>query len=54
MRRLADTHAHPVINYTRNQKLMEEARENNLYEQLKDLGLTTCFGMNFIPTSMPL
>ena len=32
MRRPANTHAHPMINYAGKQKLVEEARENNPYE----------------------
>ena len=32
LRCLADTRAHPMINYARKQKLVEEARENNPYE----------------------
>ena len=38
MRRPIDTRAHPVLNYARKQKMVEEARENNPYEQIKDLG----------------
>jgi len=37
MRRLIDTHAHPMLNYTGKLKMVEEACENNPYEQLKDL-----------------
>ena len=39
MRRPADTCAHPMINYAGKQKLVEEACENNPYEQPKDLGI---------------
>ena len=39
MRRPADTCAHPMINYAGKQKLVEEACENNPYEQPKDLGV---------------
>ena len=37
MRCPTNTHAHPVINYVGKQKLVEEACENNPYEQPKDL-----------------
>ena len=43
----------PMLNYARKQKIVEEACENNPYEQLKDLGLTIDSGMSFISTSMP-
>ena len=39
MRCPANTHAPPMINYAGKQKLVEEARENNPYEQPKDLGI---------------
>ena len=39
MRCPTNTHAHPVINYVGKQKLVEEACENNPYEQPKDLGI---------------
>ena len=38
VRRLVDTRAHPVLNYVGKQKMVEEAHENNPYEQPKDLG----------------
>ena len=47
MRRLADTCAHPIINYMGKQKLVEEARENNPYEQPKDLGIDYRFWNKF-------
>ena len=37
MRRPVDTRAHPVLNYAEKLKMIEEARENNPYEQAKDL-----------------
>ena len=37
MRRPVDTHAHHMLNYAGKQKMVEEARENNPYEQPKDL-----------------
>ena len=37
MRRPVDTRAHPVLNYAGKLKMVEEARENNPYEQPKDL-----------------
>ena len=37
MRHFVDTHAHPMLNYARKLKMVEEARENNPYEQPKDL-----------------
>jgi len=39
MRHPNDTLAHPVLNYAGKQKMVEEARENNPYEQPKDLGV---------------
>jgi len=39
MRRPVDNCAHPVLNYAGKQKMVEEARENNPYEQPKDLGV---------------
>jgi len=39
MRRPVDNRAHPVLNYAGKQKMVEEARENNPYEQPKDLGV---------------
>jgi len=47
MRRPADTRAHPVINYAGKQKLVEEAHENNPYEQPKDLGIDYRFWNKF-------
>jgi hypothetical protein len=47
MRRPADTRAHPVINYAGKQKLVEEARENNPYEQPKDLRVDYRFWNEF-------
>jgi len=38
MKRPIDTRAHPVLNYAGKLKMVEEARENNPYEQPKDLG----------------
>ena len=38
MRHPVKIHAHPVLNYAGKQKMIEEARENNPYEQPKDLG----------------
>ena len=38
MRRPVDTCAHPMLNYAGKQKMVEEACENNPYEQPKDLG----------------
>ena len=39
MRHLVDNHAHPILNYAGKQKMVEEACENNPYEQPKDLGV---------------
>ena len=39
MRRPVDNRTHPVLNYVRKQKMVEETRENNPYEQPKDLGV---------------
>ena len=39
MRHPVDTRAHPVLNYAGKLKMVEEARENNPYEQPKDLGV---------------
>ena len=39
MRRLVDTRTHPVLNFEGKQKMVKEARENNPYEQPKDLGV---------------
>ena len=43
MRCPIDTHAHPVLNYARTLKMVEEARENNPYEQPKDLEIDYMF-----------
>ena len=37
MRRPVDTRPHPMLNYAGKLKMVEEARENNPYEQPKDL-----------------
>ena len=47
VRRLVDTRAHPVLNYAGKQKMVEEARENNPYEQPKDLGVDYRFWNEF-------
>ena len=47
MRCPANTRAHSVINYAGKQKLVEEARENNPYEQPKDLGIDYRFWNEF-------
>ena len=47
IRHPADTRAHPVINYAGKQKLVEEAHENNPYEQPKDLGIDYRFWNKF-------
>ena len=47
MRRPIDTHAHPVLNYVRKLKMVEEARENNPYEQPKDLKIDYRFWNEF-------
>ena len=52
-RRPNDTRIHQVINYSKSQKLVEEATDENSYDEPKDLGLTTGFGMSSIPTSLP-
>ena len=39
MRHPIDTRANPVLNYAGKLKMVEEARENNPYEQPKDLGV---------------
>ena len=53
MRRPIDTRVHPMLNYAGKLKMVEEAHENNPYEQPKDLGEDYRFGMSFIPTFMP-
>ena len=47
MRRPIDTRAHPVLNYAGKLKMVEEARENNPYEQPKDLGVDYRFWNEF-------
>jgi hypothetical protein len=47
MRRPVDTPAHPVLNYARKQKMVEEACEDNPYEQPKDLGVGYRFWNEF-------
>ena len=47
MRRPVDTRAHPVLNYAEKQKVVEEACENNPYEQPKDLGVNYRFWNKF-------
>ena len=37
----------PVLNYAAKQKMVEEARENNPYEQPKDLGVDYIFWNEF-------
>ena len=39
MRRPVDSRPHPVINYVGKQKMVEDARDENPYEQPKDLGV---------------
>ena len=47
MRHSIDTRAHPVLNYAGKLKMVEEARENNPYEQPKDLGVDYRFWNEF-------
>ena len=47
MRRPVDTHAHPMFNYAGKLKMVEEARENNPYEQPKDLEIDYRFWNEF-------
>ena len=47
MRRPVNTCAHPVLNYAGKLKMVEEARENNPYEQPKDLGVDYRFWNEF-------
>ena len=47
MRRPVDTHAHPVLNYAGKLKMVEETRENNPYEQPKDLEIDYRFWNEF-------
>ena len=43
MRRPVDARAHPVLNYAGKLNMVEEERENNPYEQLKNLGVDYMF-----------
>ena len=59
MRHPVDTRAHPVLNYAGKLKMVEEACENNPYEQPKNLQIDYRFWNEFhsnfyIPTSMHL
>ena len=47
MRHPIDTRANPVLNYAGKLKMVEEARENNPYEQPKDLGVDYMFWNEF-------
>ena len=47
MRHPIDTRAHPVLNYAGKLKMVEEARENNPYEQPKDLEIDYRFWNEF-------
>ena len=47
MRRPVDTRAHPILNYEGKLKMVEEARENNPYEQPKDLEIDYRFWNEF-------
>ena len=47
MRRPIDTRAYPMLNYAGKLKMVEEARENNPYEQQKDLGVDYRFWNEF-------
>ena len=47
MRCPVDTRAHPVLNYVGKLKMVEEARENNPYEQPKDLEIDYKFWNEF-------
>ena len=47
MRCPIDTRAHPMLNYARKLKMVEEARENNPYEQPKDLEIDYMFWNEF-------
>ena len=42
-----DTRPHPMLNYAGKLKIVEEARENNPYEQPKDLGIDYRFWNEF-------
>ena len=43
MRRPVNTHAHPMLKYAGKLKMVEEARENNPFEQPKDLEINYRF-----------
>ena len=47
MRRPVDTRAHRVLNYEGKLKMVEEAHENNPYEQPKDLEIDYRFRNEF-------
>ena len=47
MRRPVDTRPHPVLNYAGKLKMVKEARENNPYEQSKDLKIDYRFWNEF-------
>ena len=47
MRCPVDTRHHPMLNYAGKLKMVEEARENNPYEQPKDLGIDYRFWNGF-------
>ena len=47
MSRPVDTRAHPMLNYVGKMKMVEEARENNPYEQPKDLEIDYKFWNEF-------
>ena len=53
IRRPIDNRAHPMLNYSRKQKMVEGARENNLMNNQRIWGWTTDFGRSFISTFMP-
>ena len=42
-----DTRPHPMLNYVGKLKMVEEARENNPYEQRKDLDIDYRFWNEF-------
>ena len=47
MRHPIDTRAHPMLNYARKLKMVEEARENNAYEQPNNLEIDYRFWNEF-------
>ena len=53
MRHPIDTRAHPMLNYAGKLKMVEEARENNSYEQPKDLRVDYRFWNEFHSNFMP-